>query len=72
MDISRYVFPSPCIMVNFLKKVMHFPPVQSGFEIVEVDGKRLRGKSQSEATHLVAEAFNNTNQTMTFIVIPTK
>ena len=47
-------------------------PLQPGFEVVEVDGKRLRGKSQSEATHLVAEAFNSTNQTMTLIVIPTK
>ena len=44
--------------------------MQPGFEIVEVNGKRLRGKSQSEATHLVSEAFNNANQTMTFIVIP--
>ena len=44
--------------------------MQRGFELVEVDGKRLRGKSESEARHMLAEAFNNTNQTMTFIVIP--
>ena len=43
---------------------------QSGFELVEVDGKRLRGKSESEAGQLLAEAFNSNNQTMTFIVIP--
>ena len=59
-------------MHNNFEKSDAFSPIQPGFEIVEVDGKRLRGKSQSEATHLVAEAFNNTNQTMTFIVIPTK
>ena len=44
--------------------------MQRGFEIVEVDGKRLRGKSESEATHVLAEMFNTDNQTMTFIVIP--
>lgn len=44
--------------------------MQPGFEVVEVNGKRLRGKSQNEATHLIAEAFNSANRTMTFIVIP--
>ena len=68
MDLYRYnvvqgTFQMSCNYIINLSK-------QPGFEIVEVDGKRVRGKSQSVATQLLAEAFNNNQATMTFIVIP--
>jgi len=44
--------------------------VQPGFEIVEVDGVRLRGRTHDEAAMLLAQAFNSENPTIELIVIP--
>lgn len=58
---------------NYVLVVMiylHFN-IQPGFEILEVEGVKLNGKTHGEVVQVMAEAFMSHNQTLKLIVIPT-
>ncbi len=44
--------------------------MQPGFEIVQVDNIRIRGKSYHDAAREIADAFKSKGLTVQFIVIP--
>ena len=45
-------------------------PLQPGFEIVQVDNIRIRGKSYHNAAREIADTFKTEGQTVQFVVIP--
>lgn len=47
-----------------------FFPLQPGFEIVQVDNIRIRGKSYHNAAREIADTFKTEGQTVQFVVIP--
>ena len=44
---------------------------QPGFEIVEVDGVRVKGKTNDEAVYTLAKAYGSASDSIKLIVIPT-
>ncbi len=49
--------------------LVHFI-LQPGFEIVQVDNTRIRGKSYHDAAREIADAFKSDGPTVQFLVIP--
>ena len=45
-------------------------PVQPGYEVVQVDEQRIRGRTYTEAMEAIAEAYNSDTPTIKLIVIP--
>lgn len=53
-----------CVCVNCLFFM------QPGFEVVQVDEQRIRGRTYTEAVEAIAEAYNSDSPTIKIIVIP--
>lgn len=49
---------------------MLFFAIQPGFEIVEVDGVRVKGMTHDEAARTMAQAFSTEKPTIELTVIP--
>lgn len=56
---------------HLLTCLPHWLPLQAGFEIVEVDGVRLRGMTHDSAARQLAYAFRSEKPTIELVVIPT-
>ena len=44
-------------------------PMQPGYEVVQVDEQRIRGRTYTEAMEAIAEAYNSDCPTIKLIVI---
>lgn len=47
-------------------------PLQSGFELLEVDGKSLKARTQQDAIYLLTKCYASDRQTIKLTVLPPK
>ncbi len=60
-----------CITCKHSLTACIMSPMQPGYEVVQVDEQRIRGRTYTEAMEAITEAYNSDSPTIKLIVIHT-